>query len=148
MFLSRSRCIPLRALHSVPLHPWISAAPAKAYPGAVTPVLYYTTAFRKRQAFSDGTNCGVSCVFMAWIFHRRVNAVRPLGCLFFLEKGRVDVACYPWLSLPSLFPLGDGLGIDLYGFHAAKSCKSDFSHYNQKRNNRPRTAKLGQLFLK
>ena len=26
--------------------------------------------------------------------HRRVNAVRPLGCLFFLEKGRVDVACY------------------------------------------------------
>ena len=61
---------------------------------------------------------------------------------------RSAAACYPWASLPSPFPLGDGLGIDPYGFHAAKSCKSDFSHYNQKRNNRPRTAKLGQLFLK
>jgi len=75
---------------------------------------------------------------MAWIFHRRVNAVRPLGCLFFLEKGRVDVACYPWSSLPSPFPLGDGLGIDPYGFHAAKSCKSDFSHYNQKEITAPK----------
>ena len=37
-----------------------------------------------------------------------------LGQCFPERRG--DVACYPWASLPSPFPLGDGLGIAPYRF--------------------------------
>ena len=43
----------------------------------------------------------------------RANDVRPYGEPF-EKRGRGDVACYPWASLPSPFPLGDGLGIAPY----------------------------------
>ena len=35
-----------------------------------------------------------------------------------------DVACYPWASLPSPFPLGDGLGIAPYN----KGCQLSGCH--------------------
>ena len=52
----------------------------------------------------------------------RANHVRPYGKLF-SERERGDEACYPWASLPSPFPLGDGLGIAPYRFTFLKKAK-------------------------
>ena len=41
-----------------------------------------------------------------------------------VQYGRGDVACYPWASLPSPFPLGDGLGIAPYN----KNCQLSGCH--------------------